>query len=179
MEDRDIMELLKADENKFMKSVMEKYAGLIFHIVKSRISNTSDVEDIVSEVFIELYKNRNSIDLERGTLKALLSTIAVRRSIDHLRRKKDTVELEEHLVFEGSHILDELIEKEEKNVLLNILNLLKEPDRSLIIGRYFFKTTSKELGRKLDIEPNAVDKRISRAMEKLRDLWKEENHEQG
>lgn len=177
MEDREIIEIMKRDEEKAMKIILDKYTGLVYHIVKSRVYNFSEVEDVTSEIFIEFYEKWNNLDLERGSIKSFLATLATRRSIDWIRKQKNELELNEEIPFEGVEIIDEIIEREDKKRVLDLLNYLKEPDKTFVISRYFFKISSKELATKYEMNANTIDKRISRGIEFLRTIWKEGSNE--
>lgn len=177
MEDREIIEIMKSDEEKAMKIILDKYTRLVYHIVKSRVYNFSEVEDVTSEIFIEFYEKWDNLDLEKGSIKSFLATLATRRSIDWIRKQKNELELNEEIPFEGVEIIDEIIEREDKKRVLDLLDYLKEPDKTFVISRYFFKISSKELATKYEMSANTIDKRISRGIEFLRTIWKEGFHE--
>ncbi len=173
VEDRDIYEIMKIDKNQGMKIILDKYTGLVYHIVKNRVYNYSEVEDVTSEIFIELYEKWDKLDSDKGTIKCFIGTLATRRAIDWIRKQKDEVPLEVEILSDEIDILNDLIEKEEKKTILELLNNLKEPDKTFVISRYFLKIPSAELAANYDMNPNTIDKRISRAIETLRDMWKE------
>src|SRR5262249_25033603 len=55
-------------------------------------------------------------------------------------------------------------------VLDAALNKLGEPDRVVILLRYFEKKTAKEIGSALRLSEEAAQKRVARALERLRGL---------
>ncbi|NLW41587.1 MAG: sigma-70 family RNA polymerase sigma factor [Tissierellia bacterium] len=177
MEDRDIYEIMKKDKDQGMKIILDKYTGLVYHIVKNRVYKYSEVEDVTSEIFIELYEKWDKLDPDKGTIKSFIGTLATRRAIDWIRRQKDEVPLEEGIIVDENGILDNLIENEEKKTILELLNKLKEPDKTFVISRYFLKIPSAELAIKYEMNANTIDKRISRAIESLKMMWEEDSNE--
>ena len=85
--DKKLLELIKKHPNKGMNLLMNEYGGLVFYVVQKRLQNNmNDIEECVSDVFIDFYSNINSVNLNKGSIKAFLVTIATRRAIDTYRR---------------------------------------------------------------------------------------------
>ena len=53
---------------------------------------------------------------------------------------------------------------------METVRALGEPDSEIILRRYYFGQTSKEIGAALGMKPNTVDQRLSRALKKLREV---------
>ena len=60
--------------------------------------------------------------------------------------------------------------KDSKRMLMQMVESLGEPDSTIIVQQYFYDRTAKEIARSLDMTPAAVQKRSSRAREKLKGL---------
>ena len=61
MEDSRLLRLLHKDPSKGMERLMDQYAGLVYAVVKARLTQSfyisSDIEDCVADVFSEFYEN--------------------------------------------------------------------------------------------------------------------------
>ena len=60
------------------------YVNAVFRYTLRSVGNRELAEDITSEVFLELYRNRDSVDA--GKLPAWLFTVARNRSVDYWRK---------------------------------------------------------------------------------------------
>ena len=60
------------------------YVDAVFRYTLRSVGNRELAEDITSEVFLELYRNRDSVDA--GKLPAWLFTVARNRSVDYWRK---------------------------------------------------------------------------------------------
>lgn len=81
-----IMGLVTCDEECF-NYVYEKYKLLIFHIIFSIIRSRNDVDDLVQDVFIQLFTSIHTNSKEKS-FKYWLITIAKNKAKDYLKKKK-------------------------------------------------------------------------------------------
>ena len=126
----EIGRLLKEDPARGVDAAMHAYMGLCFMIVRTRlagIGTKEDMEDCVSEAFMDLY------DLEKGPVKSFLAVLAARRASDCCRQllKQQTASPEE-LELVGSRC-PELEQLPGRMVLLEALEGLGEPDREFFL----------------------------------------------
>ena len=176
MTEEDILSLLFEDPSMAIRILTKVYGGLIYSVVWRRlhgILTNEDMEECVSDVFIECYQSRENIDLSKGSLKSLLLTIAKRKGIKYYNRKVkqgETVELDEETesVFYDEHTPEtKMLEKERSQKLLKEINALGEPNASIIKYKYYYGMTAKEIGKKVDLSKNAVEKRVKRCLSVL------------
>src|ERR1700674_1228144 len=66
------------------ESTYREYVDAVFRYALRSVGNRELAEDITSEVFLELYRNRASVDA--GKLPAWLFTVARNRSVDYWRK---------------------------------------------------------------------------------------------
>ena len=178
MGDRELLQLLREVPERGVRQLMEQYAGLVYSIVSGRagsVASPQDVEECVSDVFFEVYQKRESIDPEKGTLRAFLSVVARQRAVNLFRRKekelRHTADGEGSEAEAGSGDSEEAaMAAEDRRQLLAAVKSLGEPDSSIVIRRYYFGQRSKEIAADLGLTPGAVDTRLSRAMGKLREM---------
>ena len=88
-------------------------------------------------------------------------------------RSVDTVPIdgEEAIQLSSAEKVDELAEKAETcHALLDAVKSLGEPDSSIIMQKYYYGRKSAEIADNVGMKPEAVRKRLSRAMDKLRKI---------
>lgn len=180
MTDKDMIECVHEDIKKGYQMVMKEYLNLVYAIVLNKLKadcNKEDIEDCVSEVFIEVFEGIYQFDYEKGALKTYISTIAKRTAIDYWRKKKreqlqvagveDMEELED-IDSPKSSVFEMVNQKEEKQRLYQAILDLGEPDTTIILRKYFYGETAKQIAKKLSMSVSSVHKRAERALKKLR-----------
>ena len=176
--DKKLLELIKKHPNKGMNLLMNEYGGLVFYVVQKRLQNNmNDIEECVSDVFIDFYSNINAVDLNKGSIKAFLVTIATRRAIDTYRRNSvhqevysldDEHSFTEYMLPKENNNPEELaIQKNDEDRLLQAVKELGEPDSQILYRRYFMQQSVKEIAETLGMKSNSVSKRITRALSVL------------
>jgi len=75
-------------------AIVERYQDAVFAVVLARLRRFHDAEDVAQSVFLDAYGRLDKLkDAER--LGAWLRSIAIHKSIDHLRRRKKEVDIHE------------------------------------------------------------------------------------
>lgn len=177
MTDLEWEQLLHSSPAQAYENIIEQYGNLIYAIVFNKIGNCGsreDVEDCVSDIMVEFFRNAERFSARSGSLKSYISTIAKRRAIDAFRRisGRNNVCLDiedENIVIPPAS--DDTEEETEKRMfsqhLWNIVKSLGEPDSSIIVYQYFYNYTARETAKILEMTSEAVKKRSIRARKKI------------
>jgi|688.fasta_scaffold91323_3 RNA polymerase sigma-70 factor (ECF subfamily) len=81
-----LLPLIAAGDKSAVDRFIERYGGLIWTLTKKMTRSSHDAEDLVQEIFIELWKNAAHFRPERGSEISFISIIARRRLLDRLRK---------------------------------------------------------------------------------------------
>lgn len=81
-----LMPMIAAGDTSAVDRFVDRYGGLIWTLTKKITRNSHDAEDLVQEIFIELWKNAAHFRPERGSEISFISIIARRRLLDRLRK---------------------------------------------------------------------------------------------
>ncbi|MFZ9936815.1 MAG: RNA polymerase sigma factor [Luteolibacter sp.] len=69
-----------------MNACIDRFGGLIWSIVRRSIGNATEAEDLVQEIFTEIWKKAGFYDPHSAPEATFIALVARRRTIDHLRR---------------------------------------------------------------------------------------------
>lgn len=177
MNDNELRRMFKNAPEIGQRAFYDKYFNYVYTIVFARLKGCAEKEDIdecVGDVFAQcfIYFDKNEVE---GELKAFVAAVARRRAIDTFRKvtrySAHNVPIDEN----EEMISDEnVVEKAEKSELRNILykkiDELGEPESTIIIQKYFFGRTSKEIAEIVSLSADNVRARCSRAIKKLKDM---------
>ena len=167
MNEKKLLELLQKKPNEGMKVLMAEYMGYCYHIVRNRLLDfpQEDIEECVSDIFLDVYRYRNKMDLEKGGFRGMIAVIARRRAADRydLAVKKGTLPLEDGLQEEARGL-----SFEEKELLLEAIRTLGDPDEKILIWKFYYGYPTKKIAEILGIKENTVDQKVKRGLEKLR-----------
>ena len=143
--------------------MLHRYRGLLFTLCSRFKHRGLEVDDLIQEATIALWRNREQL-LTLGSMQqaALTWKIARNAVIDALRRTEETEALPERhdIVEEDRSLLNELHEQ---------IARLEEPDRSIVrlqLEGYSYE----EIGKELGLTEKNVSVRLVRIKEKLRKM---------
>mgnify|MGYP002536121483 FL=1 len=103
LENNEICRIVDGDEIAFNR-FMEHYSSRLYHYTFALLGQKESAEEIVSDVFFEVWKNRKSL-AEIGNMNAWIQTITYRKAISFLRKETGKYELSfddiEDFIFEA------------------------------------------------------------------------------
>lgn len=82
------LERIAAGDPLAVEACLEKYRGLVWSMARQYVGNHADAEDAVQEIFIELWRHAGRFDSATASETTFIATVARRRLIDRLRRRK-------------------------------------------------------------------------------------------
>ncbi|KKP81812.1 MAG: RNA polymerase sigma-70 factor, ECF subfamily [Candidatus Moranbacteria bacterium GW2011_GWF1_35_5] len=175
-EDNELVRLSLKNQEYFY-CIISRYEKMIGHYIQ-RISSLSkeDVEDILQEVFISVYKNLN--DFDNGLkFSSWIYRIAHNKTISAWRKKKSRpqsiLKNEDTELFDfiasSEDILGDLEKKHSAQELHLILETLDEKYKEVLILKFIEDKDYKEISDILKKPMGTVATLINRAKKKLRD----------
>jgi RNA polymerase sigma-70 factor (ECF subfamily) len=86
--DAEIIGQLRQGERSALTRLYDEYAGLVYGVARRILRDAAAAEDVVQEVFLQLWRNPGAFDEQRGRLAAWLAVIARHKAVDSLRKLK-------------------------------------------------------------------------------------------
>ena len=77
---------------EYFRMIVERYSAPAMALAMNILGNHNDAEDACQELFIQVFRNLKSYDMNKS-FKNWLYTILYRRCLDHLRRRRRSAEL--------------------------------------------------------------------------------------
>lgn len=176
MDDIKLLKLLHKDPNAGMEQLMNRYAGLLYAVVKGKLAESgcisSDIEDCVADVFSEFYASLDTFDPKISSIKSYLCVMARYHAADILRKcVKDSGNIPIHDEAQCLRLTDHDAEAEDDALRREVLAAVKalgEPDASIMIRKFYLGQSSREIADALHLTVSNVDTRTHRAINKLR-----------
>lgn len=167
--------------NDRMVSVIfdENFHRLIFHALRF-VNDKAEAEDIVADVFFELWKNRESIDLDAGITSYLYRAVST-RALNVLRHKNIAATRIEMLEAINERRLEFIAEDDTQRNAENTdisagiraaVAELPERCREVFILSYINGLKNKEIADAMNVSVRTVEAQIYKALHVLRDKLK-------
>ena len=165
---------LKAGNERALDAAILSYSRLLWSIARAVLYNvgtTEDMEECVADAFIQLWKSSSMLNEARGNIKTWLCVAVKSRAIDRYRKivRKSEVGLDEQIAVCGAGLFDQTLDVVLQRELLAAVQALGEPDREIILRRFYYQQKPQQISVALDLTVKQVENRIFRAKQKLRD----------
>lgn len=142
-----------------LEEIINLYGEKLLRYSTAILCDYHEAENVVQEVFISAYQNRNKFD--GNNLSAWLYKITYNQSLNQLKKRR-------LLYFSEVHgIVSQETDNTMSDEVLGALKKLKPKDRALLYGRIMEERSYEELSQLTGSSPVALRKRYERAKKKL------------
>ena len=86
--DGQLLALIGRGENWALSEIHDRYAGLVFSIALKTLNDQASAEEIVQQVFTDVWRHARDYRVERGKFSTWVRTITRHQCIDELRRRR-------------------------------------------------------------------------------------------
>lgn len=179
--DRSDMEGLVAGRERALDDLMDRHAEKLFHYLFRSLSSEEDAADLAQETFVRVYQNRARFDMRRrfSTWLYAIASNLIKGSYRYRSRhpqvsleaeKEGCVGTFRESVVEGGPTPSESMQNAERaeSVRIAVGRLPDELRTTLILFEYQ-ELSYAEIAAILACTPKAVEMRIYRARERLRE----------
>jgi RNA polymerase sigma-70 factor (ECF subfamily) len=179
---RLVRQCIAGDAQAWQQLVVSQHRR-IYAICYRFTGSASDAEDLTQDVFLKLYKNLASFDLQKGSFQTWITTLARNLLVDHFRRTRldrasDSLDATYDGEEDGPTMADRLADTrssqeqqfaslELKNRIQGALKQLSPELREAVILRDLEDMDYKEIAQVLRIPEGTVKSRISRGRGEL------------
>lgn len=85
-QDPELLTRIASGDQAAMRDLLKNYTGLVWSIVRRKVNSATDAEDLVQEIFAEIWKSASRYDPQMGSPATFIAVITRRRVIDHIRK---------------------------------------------------------------------------------------------
>jgi RNA polymerase sigma factor (sigma-70 family) len=161
------------DVNAF-EALFRQYEKLVFRTAYLITGNKEVAEDVLQEVFVSVWRSRDTYDPSKGKLTTWLHRITVNRcSKEKAKKVPASVSLEEKRLdlpeMKRSQPEDILVSKLEYERLLKAMDALDTKHRSVLVLRYFNGLSYQEIAEALEIPLGTVKSRLNQSLRYLKE----------
>jgi RNA polymerase sigma-70 factor (ECF subfamily) len=175
-DDRQLVQLLQKGNVAAFDSLFEVYSPKLYGFALKYFKNESDAEELVQEVFVKVWENRQSIKSEHS-FKSYLFSIALNLIRKHFNKKAVSLRYLESIQ-NDPEFSDQVTGDDYETALRQIYQIIDQmPERRREIFRKskLEGKSAKEVASELSISPGTVDNQVSEALRFIRTQLKSEN----
>jgi len=167
-DDAALLTLVQRGDEYAMASLFDRYSKVVYSVALRVLRDPASAEDVLQEVFMQIWRNPDGFVATRGSLGGWLAVVARNRSIDALRRKRPTEQVDDMALASNYNLADEA----ERNSLMvkarSVIRLLPIEQRKTLEMAFFDGLTHSEIAEMTGDPLGTVKTRIRSALTSLR-----------
>ncbi len=163
-----LMERIAAKDQQAMAQLFDRHSRLVYSIAFRVLHNSGESEDVMQEIFFQLWKAPGSFVAGRSSLPAWLAVVARNRAVDALRRRKPSDPVDDVVLAAPVNLASEV----ECNAMMEkvraVLQGLPTAQQKSVEMAFFEGLTHSEIAEQTGDPVGTVKTRIRSALTSLR-----------
>jgi RNA polymerase sigma factor (sigma-70 family) len=171
MSDLDLLDqYARENRQEAFAALLDRHLKLVFSAALRQVRSPELAEEVAQSVFADLARSAGKLE-PKTILTAWLYQVTRRTAIDMVRRESRR-QLREQIAFDMTNMNANSSEWTAIEPLLDeAMETLDPSDRTAILLRYFEDKSLREVGQTLGTSEDAAQKRVSRALDLLREYF--------
>jgi len=164
------MERMVQRDEAALEALYDRYAGLLSSVLNRILRDTQAAEEILQDIFYQLWRTASQFDASRGSLPGWLMVIARNRAISRLRQHNPAAgeELFENTVVLPMTLESAIAQKELMGRVKGAMETLPKEQRAAVELAYFEGLTHSEIAERTGDPLGTVKTRLRSALETLK-----------
>ena len=178
----ELMARIVQRDDRALEELYERFSKVIYSVIVSIVKKKEDAEEILCEIFFQVWEKAPSYDLGKGSVYTWLLTLARNRAIDKIRsksyknQKQEDSDIDEMDVFsnpDSGNQLDNVVLAERAESVKLALAKIPADQRQVLEVAYFEGYTQSQIAERLNLPVGTVKTRMRSGMKALQDLLKD------
>jgi RNA polymerase sigma-70 factor (ECF subfamily) len=175
--DPELLRRIGAGDRAAFLRLYDRYSALLFSIATRVLGDRKEAEDVLQEVFLQIWRRADDYDPGLGTAASWVAAMARNKAIDRLRARVRRSQLAEEIALEVSPFADQpdtaanefLYGRERAQAIRAAVDGLPQEQRLAIELAFFSGLSQSEVAARLQQPLGTIKARIRRGMLKLRE----------
>lgn len=151
-----------------MTKLFDAYGGMVYSVALRVLRDTARAEDLLQDVFFQLWRKPESFVSSRGSLGAWLLVVTRNRAIDILRRKRPTESVDDYPLASTVNLATEVEREAMVRKVRTILTDLPAEQRNILELAYFEGLSHTEIAERTGQPLGTVKTRMRSGLMSLR-----------
>jgi RNA polymerase sigma-70 factor, ECF subfamily len=179
-----LVERIMAGDENALAALYDRYAGMLFAMLVRILRDASAAEEVLQDLFLQLWRGASRFDASRGSMAAWLLVIGRNRALSRLRGKArheilaDSEEFSIETVPSPGNLENDAARAQLMQRLQGAMAALPSEQREAVELAYFEGMTQTEIATRVGCPLGTVKSRVRAAMQTLKQVFDDESTRQ-
>ena len=166
--DLALVTAIRSGDQSAMAALYDRYSSIVYAVALRVLQDTGAAEDVLQDIFMQLWRNPGAFDASRGNMAAWLAVITRHRAIDALRRRRPQDDIEDVILSVEPDMASDADRSRAMEKVRGALQAMAPPQRSALEMAYFEGLTHAEIANKTGEPLGTIKTRIRTGLLSLR-----------
>ena len=166
--DVSLVTAIRSADQGAMAALYDRYSSIVYAVALRVLQDTGAAEDVLQDIFMQLWRNPGLFDASRGNMAAWLAVITRHRAIDALRRRRPENDIADVVVSVETDFAGDADRSRAMDRVRGALQTMPTPQRSALEMAYFEGLTHNEIAEKTGEPLGTIKTRIRTGLLSLR-----------
>lgn len=172
-EDEKLIYNIKRKRRGALEKVIDiytPYVGTVIYNVIGSAMTKEDIEEVIADTFVTLWRNADKFDSQKGCLRTYLGTMARNLAKNKIASLVVTSELDENIIALKTEPSIKVEQDEERRAMINAINELGETDSEIFMRYYYYDERISYISKAMSLPVNTVKTKLARGRRKLKEI---------
>jgi RNA polymerase sigma-70 factor (ECF subfamily) len=151
---------LKTGDQGAMAQLYDRYSSVVYSVALRVLGDTGAAEDILQEVFLQLWRNPHAFDAARGSLASWLAVVTRNRAIDSLRKRRPETDIEDVVLSVAPDLVGEADRARAAEKVRGVMGTMPPAQRGALEMAYWEGLSHTEIAEKTGEPLGTIKTRI-------------------
>src|SRR5271165_355729 len=168
VDDMRLVARVRAGDQQALSELYDRYSKVVYGVALRILPDTGAAEDLLQDIFLQLWRKPDAFDSSRGSLAVWLAVIARHRSIDRLRQRRPETDIEDCVIAGGPDLRDETERALVVEKVRSAMQEMSSDQRTALELAFFQGLTHTEIAEKTGEPLGTIKTRIRTGLKQLR-----------
>ncbi|MGA7576462.1 MAG: sigma-70 family RNA polymerase sigma factor [Terriglobales bacterium] len=166
--DLALVTAIRSGDQGAMAALYDRFSSIVYSVALRVLQDTGAAEDVLQDIFMQLWRNPGAFDASRGNMAAWLAVITRHRAIDALRRRRPENDIEDVVVSVEPDMASDADRSRAMDKVRGALRTMPSSQRSALEMAYFEGLTHSEIADRTGEPLGTIKTRIRTGLLSLR-----------
>jgi RNA polymerase sigma-70 factor (ECF subfamily) len=167
-----LVSAIRSGDEQAMARLYERYSSIVYSVALRVLGNAEAAEDVLQEVFMQIWRTPDLFDATRGSLPGWLAVITRNRAIDSLRKRRPEANISDVVVCVEPDLVGGADRGRALATIRGALGGMPPPQRSALEMAFFEGLSHNEIAEKTGEPLGTIKTRIRAGLVTLRKALK-------
>jgi RNA polymerase sigma-70 factor (ECF subfamily) len=168
LNDQALILAIRSGDQQAMAELYDRYSPVVYAVALRVLSDTAAAEDVLQEIFMQVWRNPAAFESGRGNLAPWLAVITRNRAVDVLRKRRPQTEISENTISIEPDLASEADRGRAVDKVRAVLKDMPAAQRSALEMAYFEGYSQSEISEKTGEPLGTIKTRIRAGLMVLR-----------